>query len=282
MKRVNYLNFNLSWQTVRLLFLLLIVLTGKNVLSQTNYSPLYTSTNFVKTIDLSRPVGTVDGTAGTTATGGVTYTIPIYAPPGTNGMQPSVSIVYNSQGSSGVVGFGWNIAGLSMISRTGKNIYHNGQVKPVSYTAEDAFLLDGMRLNAITGSNGANGTVYAGEAESFTKIISITTGSVNNPDWFLVTAKDGSTMEFGNTADSRILTDDGLNVMLWRLNRIIDINGNYIDFKYNNNSRDSRIDEINYTGNITTGLLPYNKLKFTYGNRNEVNTGYDGGASLSS
>jgi RHS repeat-associated protein len=250
--------------------------------AQTNYSPLYTSSNFEKTIDLTRPVGTVAGAAGTTPSGGVSYTIPIYTPPGTNGMQPSVSIVYNSQGSSGVVGFGWSIAGLSVISRTGKNIYHNGQVKPVSYTADDAFLLDGMRLNAIAGSNGANGTEYAGEAESFTKIISNSSVTADNPDWFLVTAKDGSTMEFGNTADSRILTDDGLNVMLWRLNRIIDINGNYIDFRYDNTSRDSRIDEINYTGNITTGLLPYNKIKFTYGYRNEVNTGYDGGASLNS
>ena len=41
-----------------------------------------------------------------------------------------------------------------------------------------------LRLNVITGANGANGTVYAGESETFAKIISFTTGSPNNPDWF--------------------------------------------------------------------------------------------------
>ena len=246
------------------------------------YTPLYTSSNFTKTIDLTKPVGTVAGSAGTTPSGGVTYSIPIYTPPGTNGMQPSVSVSYNSQASSGVAGWGWSISGLSVISRTGKNIYHNGVVKPVSNTTEDAFLLDGMRLNAITGSNGANGTIYAGEAESFSKIISYTTVSANNPDWFKVITKDGSIMEFGRTADSRILTDNGLSVMFWRMNRILDINGNYIDFVYDNGGRDSRIKTIKYTGNINTGLVPYNSLSFSYKLRTDKNTGYDAGGSLSS
>lgn len=244
------------------------------------YTPLFTSATFTKTIDLTKPVGTVAGTASATSSGGVAYTIPIYAPPGTNGMQPSVSVTYNSQAGSGVAGLGWNIAGLSAISRTGKNIFHNGIVKPVSYTTEDAFLLDGMRLNAITGSNGANGTVYAGEAESFAKITSTTTGSANNPNWFKVIAKDGSIMEFGNTTDSRILTDDRINVMLWRLNRILDINGNYVDFVYDNTDRDSRIKTIKYTGNINTGLTTNNSLNFYYKLRTDKNIIYDAGGSL--
>ena len=244
------------------------------------YTPLFTSATFTKTIDLTKPVGTVAGTASATSSGGVAYTIPIYAPPGTNGMQPSVSVTYNSQAGPGIAGLGWNIAGLSAISRTGKNMFHNGIVKPVTYTTEDAFLLDGMRLNAITGSNGANGTIYAGEAESFAKITSTTTGSANNPNWFKVIAKDGSVMEFGNTVDTRILTDDGLNVMLWRLNRILDINGNYIDFVYDNTGRDSRIKTIKYTGNINTGLTTNNSLNFYYKLRTDINTIYDAGGSL--
>jgi RHS repeat-associated protein len=248
----------------------------------TPYTPLYNSTNFTKTIDLLKPVGTVAGSAGTTPSGGVSYTIPIYTPPGTNGIEPAISITYNSQAASGVAGWGWNISGLSVINRTGKNIYHNGIVKPVAYTTDDAFLLDGMRLNVITGSNGANGTVYAGEAESFAQIISYTTGSANNPDWFKVIGKDGSTMEFGKTADSRVLTDDGANVMLWRLNRISDINGNYIEFVYENGDRDSRIRIIRYTGNVNTGLSANNFIYFDYKFRTDKNTGYDAGGSLSS
>jgi RHS repeat-associated protein len=246
------------------------------------YSPLYTSSTFTKTIDLTKPVGTVPGAAGTTPTGGVTYSIPIYAPPGTNGVQPAISISYNSQAGPGVVGFGWNIGGLSVISRTGKNIYHNGIAAPVKYTTDDAFLLDGMRLNVISGSNGANGTVYAGEAESFARITSYATASANNPDWFLVTAKDGSKMEFGRTADSRVKTDDNANVMLWRLNRILDVAGNYVDFVYEIVDRESRIKTIKYTGNINTALAASNSISFEYALKTDQSTGYDAGGSLAS
>lgn len=83
-------------------------------------------------------------------------------------------------------------------------------------------------------------------------------------------------MEFGNTSDSRIMSDDGLKVMMWRLNRIVDISGNYVDFKYINIGRDTRIDEINYTGNINSDLPPYNKIKFNYGGRYDQNTIYEG------
>ncbi|HEV8084483.1 MAG TPA: SpvB/TcaC N-terminal domain-containing protein [Chitinophagaceae bacterium] len=244
-----------------------------------SYTPLFTSSNFIKTIDLTKPVGTVDGSAD--ASGAVTYTIPIFSSPGTNGVQPSVSISYNSQASAGVVGYGWNISGLSIISRSGKNIYNDRIVQPVNYTTADGFVLDGMRLNPITGSNGANGTVYAGEAETFAKIISNTTASANNPDWFQVIAKDGSVLEFGRTADSRIKTDNGLNVMFWRLNRSIDINGNYIDYVYDNTGRDSRIKTIKYTGNINTGLIPSNFINFNYALKTDQNTMYDAGGSIS-
>lgn len=266
-----------------LTIVLLSIVCLNNGLSQTNYSPLYTSANFIKTINLTRPVGTVDGAAGTTTSGGSTYTIPIYAPPGTNGIQPAISIVYNSQGGPGVAGYGWSISGLSVISRTGKNLYHSTEVSSVNYTStNDAFLLDGMKLNPISGNNGANGTVYATEAETFAVINSwVGNGNADNPDWFKVTGKDGSVMEFGNTSDSRIMSDDGLKVMMWRLNRIVDISGNYVDFKYINIGRDTRIDEINYTGNINSDLPPYNKIKFNYGGRYDQNTIYEGGASLS-
>lgn len=146
------------------------------------------------------------------------------------------------------------------------------------------FLLDGTRLNAVWGQHGQNGTIYATESEGFNQIICYKSSPyfLYGPDWFLVTAKDGTKMEFGNTTDSRIMNDAGEHPLLWRLNRILDINGNYIDFKYINTGRDSRIDEINYTGNINTGLLPNVKIKFIYGNRYETNTNYEGGASLSS
>lgn len=245
------------------------------------YTPLFNSSNFTRSIDQSKQVGVIAASSGTSATGGATYSIPVYTPPGSNGLQPGVNISYNSQGGPGLVGFGWNIEGLSLISRSGRNIYHNGLVKPVTYTNQDAFMLDGVRLNPINGANGANGTTYATEVENYAKINS-NGGNGSSPEWFKVTAKNGTTMEYGKTVDSRLLTDDGQHVLLWRLSRIIDINGNYIDFTYTQEGRDSRINEINYTGNINNGQLPYNKIKFTYDLRSDQSTAYEAGASIQS
>ena len=253
-----------------------------NSLAQsTVYSPLYTSGNFIKTIDFTKPIGEISGSASPSASGGVSYSVPIFTCPGTNGLQPSINLTYNSQASSGIAGYGWSISGLSAISRTGKNIYHNGSVGPVTYTPEDAFLLDGMRLNLISGTNGSDG-IYAAEAESFAKISSFYSGYAGNPSWFQVITKDGAVMEFGHSSDSRITAGTSQFVMLWRLNRIIDISGNFIDFVYDNADADSRISQILYTGNINTGLLPYNQISFAYSIRADQNTVYKGGPSLSS
>jgi hypothetical protein len=147
-----------------------------------NDSSSFVSNAQSKSIDLSKLVGETKGTAGVSTTGGATYAIPIFVSPGTNGLEPKIALVYNSQSGDGIAGLGWNLAGLSMITRSGKNRYHNGNVSPVSYTYEDAFLMDGTRLNNINGLNGGNGTIYALETENFSKIESFTTGSSNNPD----------------------------------------------------------------------------------------------------
>jgi Salmonella virulence plasmid 65kDa B protein/FG-GAP-like repeat len=242
----------------------------------------FTLHSYAQNIDLSKTIGEISGSVNATPSGGVSYSIPIYVSPGTNGVQPSISLAYNSQASDGIAGMGWNLSGLSIISRSGKNFYHNGKVQPVNYTSDDMFLLDGTKLNPVIGNNGAVGTTYALENESFTKIISNSNTSPNNPSWFKVIGNDGTIMEFGNTIDSKFLTDDGLNTMFWRLNKVTDINGNFIEYKYEIVGRDTRLKQILYTGNSNTGLQPYNFIDFTYATRTDANTSYDAGASISS
>jgi RHS repeat-associated protein len=247
-------------------------------------SSLYNIASFSRAINLAKPIGVVKGMAGTSPNGSSSYTIPIECPPGTNGMVPSVSLVYNSQAGNGIAGQGWSIAGLSVISRGGKDTYHDGKVAPVTYTNNDVFLLDGTRLFPFSGSNGSNGTSYRTEMESYSTINSYdySGGDATSPKQFKVVSKDGTKMEYGYTSDSRIMSNDNSKVMMWRLNRIEDINGNYIDFVYDNTDRDSRIAEIRYTGNTNTGLSPYNSIAFSYASRFDKNIIYDGGYSLES
>jgi len=90
-------------------------------------------------------VGSIPGSFNVSSTGAATYSIPIDCPAGINGMQPNLSLVYNSQGGDGPLGVGWGINGLSTISRTTKNLFSDGMVSGLDLSSE-LFSLDGNRL----------------------------------------------------------------------------------------------------------------------------------------
>lgn len=276
----SFLQFN-NIAKVSLLFICL--LSVKDTRGQAvSYQNLFNNNTFSKTIDQSKPVGAIAGNTDVTLTGGATYTIPIQVPPGTNGMEPKVTVQYNSQAGSGIAGWGWNITGMSAIVRTPKSNFLDDEVKPVSYATNDAYSLDGNRLYVKNGAYGADGTTYDKEQIDFSVITSM--GNVGSgPKYFTVADRMGTTYEYGNTPDSRVLTDDGNHVMMWRLNKVQDVHGNYIEYVYQFNGRETLLKEINYTGNAALGLLPYNKVSFEYaGGRVDQNTVYEGGASLNS
>lgn len=259
---------------IYLLFLSLTIVAFRSLSQNIDYStPLYTSQSFVKTVNPALPVGSIAVSANVSSSGAATYSIPISVPPGTNGTAPAISINYQSASGNGPLGSGWNIAGLSAISRSGQTMYHHGQVSAVDLSNKDRFVWDGQMLIGLNGVYGANGTTYGTESEEFSRLTSNGI-SGTGPTWFKVLTKDGVEMEFGNTADSRMMDENNVNVLFWRINRIKNPDGNYIDLKYLVNDRDSRIDEINYTGNISAGLLPYNKIKFQYKIRADINNQY--------
>lgn len=241
------------------------------------YTPPNSDTDFNREINLDLPVGATMGAPAVSPSGGATYTIPVQLPSGTNGMMPSLAVSYNSQGGSGLLGMGWNISGLSAISRVPKTIYHNGKVEPVKFDVSDNFAMDGNRLILTSGSYGANGATYATEVETFSRITS-NSSSGSGPQSFTVETKDGKVIEFGITEDSRLLQEGGSTVVSWMINKISDGYGNYILFKYKNENREVRIDKILYTGNHNTGLLPYNTIQFLYDFRDDKNEGYLSGS----
>lgn len=84
------------------------------------YSSAHTEATLdARTINTSLEVGVVAGAHGVSAMGSATYTIPIQVPPGTNGVVPQLAVVYDSHAGNGLLGYGWNLSGLSSISRTG-------------------------------------------------------------------------------------------------------------------------------------------------------------------
>lgn len=117
-------------------------------------------------------VGTTEGVFNVSDMGGANYTIPIKIPEGVGGMQPSLSLNYNSQGGNGIMGMGWSLSsGASIITRVPNTIYNDKKVAGVSFTTDDKFALDGSRLILTGGqSYGADGSIYHTEVENFKDI----------------------------------------------------------------------------------------------------------------
>src|SRR5690606_21968615 len=149
-----------------------------------------------KSVNTSMPVGSITGSA-TVSQGVSNYTIPIQIPAGTNNVVPQLSIVYQSQGSDGLLGNGWRLTGLSLISRNLKSYFHDGFVGPANIDANDRFAIDGARLIATTRIYESNNTTYAKEIEDFSKTISYGV-SGTGPTYFKVETKEGVVLEYGN------------------------------------------------------------------------------------
>ena len=212
----------------------------------------------------SNAVGTIAGSADVNMIGAATYTIPITIPTGTAGMQPNINIGYSSQAGNSLLGKGWDLGGLSVISKVPKTIYFN-TTSTNEPTITYGYAIDGARLISESGTYGTNGAIYGIEVENYNKIEQV-------GDHFIVSTKDGKTIEYGNTSDSRV--NSGKGDFLWRINKVTDANGNYIQYSYGQKDGESWIQTIEYTGNANAKLAPYNKIQFLYDARSDKNVFY--------
>lgn len=275
-------------QTLIKLILTLVILLNKihSYAQSTSYQMLYNDGTFTKSINTGLQVGVVDGQQGTTQTGAATYTIPIKVTPGINGMEPKLAITYSSQNGNGLLGVGWNLSGLSSITLDNRNIYYDGKTAPINIAPTvssdgTAFSLDGMRLIGRSGTYGWAGSTYSTELENYSLITAqgVANASCGCPLNFNIKTKDGLSMDYGDNGsnpDALILSYGNSYPIMWRLKRTTDNNGNYIDYKYSiTTDGESKIDEINYTGNSTNNVAtPFAKVKFIYSERSDPNIMY--------
>ncbi|PJB54773.1 MAG: hypothetical protein CO098_19885, partial [Bacteroidetes bacterium CG_4_9_14_3_um_filter_41_19] len=201
-------------------------------------------------------VGTLPGNLMVSPTGAAVYNIPIDVPPGVAGMTPQLGLVYNSQGGNGYIGMKWSLSGLSSISRTGTDFYHEGKVDGVDFDDNDKLILDGNRLIPID-----NETEYRTEIENFSKIVphDIVNGQAT---WFEVSTKNGSIIQYGNSEDSRIQAPGLNDILNWFINKVTDRNGNYIQYHYTEETGMGRIAEISY--GASGSPTPIYVVKFNY------------------
>ena len=227
-------------------------------------------------------------------TGSASYVVPIEVPPGTGGMNPTLTLEYDSGHGNGVVGVGWTLGGLSSITRCPKNLAQDSAIAPVAFEpyfepawapqsewTGDRFCLDGQRLVIESGSYGAAGSVYRTELEGFTRITAHGQ-SGNGPAYFTAQTRSGQVIEFGNTSDSSIELDGASHVRIWMVNKVSDTVGNYLTVSYATISGDSNSypDRVDYTGNSAASLQPYNHVEFSYETRPDIVPAYLMGGKL--
>jgi len=241
-----------------------------------------------RAINTTLEVGTIQGSPSVSLMGTADYHIPIALPPGTNNLIPTISLSYSSASNNGLPGYGWGMSAFSMISRTNKNIYFDSHVRPVALDSDDEFTLDGARMLPFialpfreSGNNKKSNAAayeYGLEMEDFSRIY-WQGNAGSGPSWWEMKTESGHTMEFGNTADSKVIASDG-SVLFWGLSKTYDNYGNYVEYSYTNTNNELLIDEIRYTGNSNAGTAPFNTIKFHYDIRGDKNITYIVGEAI--
>ena len=228
-------------------------------------------------IDKNLPVGVLKGGLNVN-NGQVQYSIPINIAPATSGVAPNISLSYNSSVIDGIAGFGWQIGGISAITRMQYDFYHTNSVRPIALDGTDFFALDGNLIygEAPTFSSDQSQRL---ENDDFTNV-----RRINNGESFLVISKNGNVIEYGNSTDSRLLVNNPDNSqpasLVYYINKVTDKQGNYYTYHYYNQNGEIAVKEIKYTGNDGASIIPYNSVKFYYDERIDKNVKYFKGNKL--
>ncbi|WP_445721381.1 RHS repeat-associated core domain-containing protein [Flavobacterium sp.] len=179
------------------IFLVLFISFSQFVFSQDeNIELIYdtsgyqsSNVNLTQRIDSSPndTIPSIKGDMNVNESGGLTYMLPVEVFKGINNFQPNIALGYNSQAGNGQAGWGWNILGLSQISRGGKSKHIDGITIGRQFNDQDPFYLDGQRLIQISS------TTY--ETEKYSKI-KITKNASGSEYSFIVQYTDGKVAKY--------------------------------------------------------------------------------------
>ncbi len=244
-----------------------IMVEARNVkFVQENFSETPVLTSVGPTINENNLVGEIPIQYSHDKNGGVNYTVPLEVHPGRSGMQPGLSLAYNSMRGNSILGYGWGLAGLSAITPTNNTIYYNGKTSPVTLTQDDAFVLDGMQLIRT-------GTLSYETVQGNIKVQGY--GSNNIVKYFRATTSDGKRMTYGYTSNTTAECQ-------YPLTEIKDINGNYITYTYDQIGNIYYVSQISYGGNTSTSNTSghFAFIRFNYKQRPDNYAIYIGGKKI--
>jgi len=176
--------------------------------------------------------------------GSANTSFPIKTPPGRLGLAPKLALNYDSDSKSGLLGVGWNLqlSSVELDTRWGAPRFDaNLETEVYSLDGESLSMEGGFKGNRRD-ANGDFANRSTGTAEFFprtrTSWQSIKRfGTATDEYFWVVTTADQTKMYYGTKDGSTIdanstISDDSGNLISWKIARIEDKWGNYIDFEY--------------------------------------------------
>ncbi len=179
-------------------------------------------------------------------TGTGNFSVPIALPPGRNGFQPELNLVYSTGNGNGPFGLGWNLSVPGVSRKTSQGVPRYRDYSP-ALKERDTFILSGAEdlVPVPGGSEGA--TRYRPRTEGLFARIEHHHGP--GEDYWLVRSKDGLVSTYGTPrpeeagpdwGDPAVIADptDRSKIFAWKLTRTQDPFGNRIEYEYERDAGD--------------------------------------------
>ncbi len=194
-------------------------------------------------------------------TGTSSFSFPIAVPQGRAGIQPNLTLVYSSSTRNSIFGMGWNLdfGSIELSTKNGVPKYdgtdnyviiQNGSPQDLVYDAGVGFYRPKI------------------ESGAFMKIAKVTNG-------WLITDKKGSKYFFGQTNNSRQFDPaNTAHIFKWTLDRVEDINGNYMTITYQTFDNQLFPQYVDYTGNVGTSEATFARISFELEDRTDPTLSY--------
>lgn len=197
-----------------------------------------------------------------------TQTIPIKLPKGVGGTQPELSLTYDPSRGNGMMGMGWQLTGLPVITRVNNG---NG----IGFSGGDTYAHSqlGILVRLTDGS-------YRSKNETFVKLVPAGTCGDGPCSWTAY-HPSGVRSFYGTTASSQLLAYVPNNptprVRTWGVSEVVDLFGNSYDVAYQNDTSQGLIYPSKVTYNKAPNVLAsaYRTVELTYeSGRTDTEPGY--------
>ncbi len=175
-------------------------------------------------------------------TGTGNFTVPIAIPPGRNGLQPQLSLVYSTGNGNGPYGMGWSLTIPGVSRKTSKGIPRYGNDPGSLPGGGDTFILSGAE-DLIPVNETVGVTHYRPRTEGL--FARIEHHATPETDHWEVRSKDGLVSVYGTPfsipADPAAIAnpENRAEVFSWKLTKTVDPFGNAIQYEYERDSDDT-------------------------------------------